>query len=31
LGLWQGWQYFPLVYSYDAVEKNTTDKLVLEP
>jgi penicillin amidase len=31
LGLWQGWQYFPLAYSHDAVEKSTTDKLVLEP
>lgn len=31
LRLWQEWQYFPLAYSHDAVEKITTDRLLLEP
>jgi penicillin amidase len=31
LPLWQEWQYFPLAYSRQAVEKSTTDKLVLQP
>jgi penicillin amidase len=31
LPLWQDWQYFPLSYSREAVEKNTTNELVLEP
>jgi penicillin G amidase len=31
LPLWSEWRYFPLAYSRDAVEKNTTDKLILEP
>jgi penicillin amidase len=31
LPLWGQWGYFPMVYSRDAVEKNATDRLVLEP
>jgi len=29
--LWDEGKYFPLVYSRAAVEKETTEKLVLEP
>lgn len=31
LPLWSEGKYFPLVYSREAVEKETTDRLVLEP
>jgi penicillin G amidase len=31
LPLWSDGKYFPLVYSREAVEKEATDKLVLEP
>jgi penicillin G amidase len=31
LPLWSEGKYFPLVYSRDAVEKETTDRMVLEP
>jgi penicillin G amidase len=31
LPLWSEGKYFPLVYSRDAVEKETTDRLVLQP
>jgi len=31
LPLWSEGEYFPLVYSQDAVEKETTDRLILEP
>lgn len=31
LPLWKEGEYFPLVYSREAVEKATTDRLVLEP
>jgi penicillin amidase len=31
LPLWSEGKYFPLVYSRDAVEKEATDKLILEP
>jgi hypothetical protein len=29
--LWNEGKYFPLLYSHEAVEKEATDKLVLEP
>ena len=31
LPLWSEWRYFPFVYSREAVEKNTTDRLSLQP
>jgi penicillin amidase len=31
LQLWDQGQYFPLVYSRQAVEKNATEKLILQP
>ncbi len=31
LPLWSEWRYFPFVYSREAVEKNTTDRLILQP
>ena len=31
LPLWSEGKYFPLVYSREAVEKQVTDKLVLQP
>ena len=31
LGLWNDGKYFPLVYSHEAVEREATDRMVLEP
>jgi penicillin amidase len=31
LPLWSEGRYFPLVYSPEAVEQETTDRLVLQP